>query len=291
MTVPTRPRSRPAAPGRAGRLPADRRIAERRKAIAAARVRRRRRLLGGGLLAVALLVGLVQLARSPLFGLAGVRVEGSRVLSPDQVVAAAGVRPGEPYLGIDLVAARRRVAALVWVAQVRVTRSYPAGLRIVVVERTPAATVRAEGRWWLVTADGVVLAAAAARPPDLPYIADVPLPLGIWPGTRLPAGNPLGNALAVLGGMRADLARQVGGVTARSIDGLELRLRDGTRVLYGLAAEQPAKDAAVLLVRRQLAKEGRRLERIDVRTPSTPTVVATPQPARPPSEPTGTGQR
>ena len=280
-----------AEPRAARRPSADRRIAERRKAIAAARVRRRRRTLGGGLLAVALLAGLVQLARSPLFGLAGVRVQGTVVLSRAEVVAAAAVRPGEPYLGIDLNAVRRRLAALPRVARVRVTRAYPASLRITIVERTPAASLSARGRWWLVTADGVVLGAAPARPPGLPYVADVPVPDGIGPGTRLPAGNPLGNALAALGGMRAELARQVTGVTARSLDGLQLRLRDGTRVLYGLAAEQPAKDAAVLLVRRQLAKEGRRLVRIDVRTPSTPTVVATGEPAKPSEEPAKPGQR
>jgi cell division protein FtsQ len=271
----------PAEPAAPGRPPPDRRIAERRKAIVAARLRRRRRRLGGGLLALVLLVGLAQLARSPLFGLAGVRVEGTAVLTRAEVLAAAGVRPGEPYLGIDLGAVRRRVAALPRVARVRVTRAYPASLRIAVVERTPAASLSARGRYWLVTADGVVLDAAPARPPGLPYVADVPVPAGIQPGSRLPAGNPLGNALAALGGMRPELARQVAGVTARSLDGLELRLQDGARVLYGLAAEQPAKDAAVLLVRRQLAKQGRRLVRIDVRTPSTPTVVATPQPANP----------
>jgi hypothetical protein len=47
-------------------------------------------------------------------------------------------------------------------------------------------------------------------------------------------------------------------------------------VLYGLAVDQPAKDAAVLLIRRTLKKEGREAQRIDVRNPSAPTVRATP---------------
>lgn len=272
------------------RPPTDRRMAERRKAIATARVRRRRRRLGGLLLAAALLAGVVQLARSPLFGLESVRVSGTVTLRRDQVVAAAGVHPGERYLGIDLGAVRRRVAALPRVQSVRVSRAYPASLRIAIVERTPAAVLQAGGRWWLVTADGFVLDAAPARPAGLPYVAQVPVPDGLRPGSRLPAGNPLANALAVLGGMRPELARQVTGVAARSLDGLELRLRDGSRVLYGLAEEQPAKDAAVLLVRRQLAKQGRRLARIDVRAPSTPTVVATGEPANPAEEPAKAGQ-
>jgi cell division protein FtsQ len=253
---------------------ADRRIAERRKAIAAARVRRRRRQLGWGLLALALAVGTVQLARTPLFGLAAIRVEGTRALGRDQVLAAADVRPGQPYLGLDLEAIRRRVAALPRVAAARVVRDYPASLRIVVSERPPVASVRKAAVYWLVAADGTVLDATRQRPADLPHVAGVPLPADLRPGSRLAPGNPLANALSALGGMRPELRRQVVAVHARSLDGLEFRLRDGSRVLYGLAVEQPAKDAAVLLVRRTLAKEGKEVERIDVRNPAAPTVRA-----------------
>ncbi|HEX8132744.1 MAG TPA: FtsQ-type POTRA domain-containing protein [Actinomycetes bacterium] len=264
--------ARQAPPAR--RQAADRRIAERRKAIASARVRRRRRRLGWGLLALALAVGTVQLARTPLFGLATIHVEGTSALDRREVLDAAAVRPGEPYLGLDLEAIRRRVAALPRVAMARVVRDYPASLRIVVTERTPVASVRTRAVSWLVAADGTVLEATRQPPAGLPQVGSVPLPADVHPGSRLPPGNPLANALAALGGMRPDLRRQVVAVHAPSLDGLEFGLRDGTRVLYGLAVEQPAKDAAVLLVRRTLAKEGREVARIDVRNPSAPTVRA-----------------
>jgi cell division protein FtsQ len=264
--------ARQAPPAR--RQAADRRIAERRKTIAGARVRHRRRQLGWGLLALALVVGTVQLARTPLFGLAAVRVEGTKALGRDEVLAAAAVRPGEPYLGLDLEAIRHRVEALPRVAAARVVRDYPASLRIVVTERTPVASVRRRTVSWLVAADGTVLEAARQPPAGLPQVGSVPLPADVHPGSRLPPGNPLANALAALGGMRPDLRRQVIAVHARSLDGLEFGLRGGTLVLYGLAVEQPAKDAAVLLVRRTLAREGRGVVRIDVRNPSAPTVRA-----------------
>jgi cell division protein FtsQ len=262
------------APPARRRPSADRRIAERRKAITAARVRRRRRQLGWGLLALALAVGTVQLARTPLFGLAAVHVQGTSALHRGDVLAAAAVRPGEPYLGLDLEAIRHRVEALPRVAAARVVRDYPASLRIIITERTPVASVRKRTFSWLVAADGTVLEATRRPPADLPQVASVPLPADVHPGSRLPPGNPLANALAALGGMRPDLRAQVIAVHARSLDGLEFGLRDGTRVLYGLAAEQPAKDAAVLLVRRTLAREGREVVRIDVRNPSAPTVRA-----------------
>jgi cell division protein FtsQ len=259
-----------------GRPPADRRIADRRKAILAARVRRRRRVLGWALATLALAVGVAYLIRTPLFGLSAVRVDGVRAVSRAEVLAASGVRVGEPYLGLDLDAIRGRVAALPRVAAVRVARDYPSSLRITVTERPAVASVSAGSVYWLVAADGTVLDAAGRRPRDLPYVASVPLPDGVGPGTRLPPGNELANALAALGGMAPRLEAQVAGVNARSLDSLEFTLKDGTRVLYGLAVDQPAKDAAVLLVRRTLKREGREAQRIDVRNPSTPTVKATP---------------
>ena len=263
-----------AAPG--GRAPADQRIAERRKAILAARVRRRRRVLGWSLVAIALAVGVAYLIRTPLFGLSAVRVEGTQAVTRAEVLKASKVRLGEPYLGLDLAAIRARVAALPRVAAVEVARDYPSSLRITVTERRPVASVSAAGRYWLVAADGTVLDPAGRRPADLPYVAEVPLPAGMGPGTRLPPGNELANALTALGGMDQRLERQVTGVSARTLDSLEFTLRDGARVLYGLAVDQPAKDAAVLLVRRTLKKEGREAKRIDVRNPSAPTVTATP---------------
>jgi cell division protein FtsQ len=263
-----------AAPKR--RPPADRRIAERRKAIIAARVRRRRRILGWSLAALALAFGVAYLIRTPLFGLSAVRVEGTRMVTEAEVVAASQVRLGEPYLGLDLAAIRARVAALPRVAAVRVARDYPSSLRITVRERPPVASVSSGSVFWLVAADGTVLDAAGRRPAELPYVAAVPLPDGIRPGSRLPPGNELANALTALGGMAPQLKRQVTGVNARSLDSLEFTLKDGSRVLYGLAVDQPAKDAAVLLVRRTLKREGREAQRIDVRNPSAPTVRATP---------------
>jgi cell division protein FtsQ len=168
------------------------------------------------------------------------------------------------------------VAALPRVAAVEVTRDYPSSLHIAVTERPAVASVSSGSLFWLVAADGTVLDSAAARPPALPYVAGVPLPGGVGPGSRLPPGNELANALTALGGMDPKLEREVTGVAARSLDSLEFTLEDGTHVLYGLAVDQPAKDAAVLLVRRTLKREGREAQRIDVRNPSSPTVMATP---------------
>jgi cell division protein FtsQ len=274
---------RAGASGRAGggatprrRPAADRRIAERRKAILAARVRRRRRILGWALAAIAMAAGVAWLIRTPLFGLSAVRVSGTQAVTHAEVLEASRVRIGEPYMALDLAAIGDRVAALPRVAAVRVARDYPSSLRITVTERPPVASISGGSVYWLVAADGTVLDAAGRRPADLPYVAGVPLPDGVRPGSRLPPGNELANALTALGGMAPQLKRQVSGVNARTLDSLEFTLKDGSTVLYGLAVDQPAKDAAVLLIRRTLKREGREAQRIDVRNPSAPTVRATP---------------
>jgi cell division protein FtsQ len=256
------------------RLLTDRRLLERRRELIAGRVRRRRRQVLAGAILLVVGVGLYQVARSPLFGLSAVRVRGADAATRAAVLAAAGLHPGEPYLSIRLDAVRRRVAALPAVASVKVSRAYPSSLRITVVERRPAAVASSGSQRWLVAGDGTVLERASARPAGLPLVGGVPLPPGVRPGTRLPPGNSLANALAAVDGMDPALRRQVTAVTARSIDSLQFQLRGGALVIYGLAERQAAKDAAVLLVQKQLRSEGKQVVRIDVRSPSTPTVVA-----------------
>jgi cell division protein FtsQ len=277
------PRTRPA---RGGRRPAprpadrrgasapDRRLAERRREVVRERVRRRRQQLAWCLALILAALGVSKLVVSPLFGLSAVRVRGTTVLSEDEVLAASGVRVGEPYLSVDPAAIRRRLEAMPWVGHADVRREYPSSLRITVVERTPVASIIAARRYLLVAADGVVLKAATAKPPGVPFVADVPVPAGIDPGARLPADGPLSNAIDALGGLRPELARLVVAVQARSVDDLRFRLRGGMRVLYGLAADQPAKDTAVLLISNKLRREGRKVMLIDVRNPSAPTVVS-----------------
>ena len=255
----------------------DRRLAARRRALAAAQVRRRRRQVLLGTLAFLAALGLWQLVRSPLFGLTGVTVTGTSRLSPEEVVAAAGVRRGQPVLSVDEAAVRARVEAMTWVRAASVRRDYPAGLRIHVTERRPAAKVAGrDGRWWLVAADGVVLAPAGGggAPAGLPMVREAPLAAPVRPGDRLPAGGAVANALAALRGLRPELARQVRGVHAPSIDGLWFRLASGAQLMYGLAAQQAAKDTAALMLLDTARKQGKQVIRIDVRAPSRPTLLA-----------------
>src|SRR4029453_2649097 len=103
---------------------------------------------------------------------------------------ASKVRLGEPYLGLDLNAIQARVAALPRVAAVRVKRDYPSTLRSTVTERPPVAVVSPANRfagslYCRCAAAAPSPAPVASRSAALPYVASVPLPDGVRPGSRL----------------------------------------------------------------------------------------------------------
>jgi cell division protein FtsQ len=81
-----------------------------------------------------------------------------RVHTPIEALAeAVGVERGEPILGLDLDAVRRRVETIGWVRQATVWRQLPDTLHIEIVEREPFARWQIDGRVYLIDADGKVL--------------------------------------------------------------------------------------------------------------------------------------
>jgi cell division protein FtsQ len=258
----------------ADRAGMERRLAERRLAILREGGRRRRRILGVALLVACFAAVLWKLSGSSLFELTGIEVSGNDALSTAQVVAAAGVADGEPILNVDTVEVRARIERLPYVAHATVARVPPAGLRIEITERRPAATVGDADHPWLVAADGTVLAPAqgANATAGLPNLKALPGDPPS-PGMRYPATGPFANALAAVQGMDPRLRRLVTGIEAPSVEGLRFTLGGGAVLTYGRAERQAAKDAAALLLLRN-AKAGRKeVARVDVRAPRTPVLV------------------
>lgn len=108
-----------------------------------------------------LLLALLAIVGATLLSNLAIRVEsisvsGNERVTEAQILAATGVKVGDPLLwvGRDQLA---RAAELPWIARIAAVRSLTGEVRIVVGERVPAATVIGDGVRFVVAADGVVL--------------------------------------------------------------------------------------------------------------------------------------
>lgn len=161
----------------------------------------------------------------------GVDVEGTKVLSDEQVVAAAGVPTGQALARVDLAAIRDRIEALAPVASVDVSRQWPDEILIRVEERTAVAAVEIDGTLRGMDASGVVFRDFARRPARLPLV-------------KVPGGirdEALVEGAAVVGALPFRLARKVEYVEVRTVDAISLHLRDGRLVKWGSAGRSADK--------------------------------------------------
>ncbi|MFW6775302.1 cell division protein FtsQ/DivIB [Nocardioides sp. CPCC 205120] len=212
-------------------------------------------VVGSVLAAAAALVWLVFF--SSVLAVATVEVDGTRVLTVDEVRAVADVPEGRPLARVDLDAISRRVDALAAVSQVEVTRAWPDGVRIAVTEREVVAVVERGTSLRGVDADGVAFRSYDELPPDVPVVQLDPA-----------AGDEAVREVArVVGAMPAQTAAQVATITAVTVDEITLELRDGAVVVWGSAEESAAK-GEVLDV---LLAQGLEVEEYDVSVPSRPT--------------------
>jgi cell division protein FtsQ len=193
-----------------------------------------------------------------VLGVRTVTVTGvGRVLTADQVRAAAAVPDGQPLARLDTGAVADRVRSLAGVARVAVSRSWPGTVRITVTERRGVAVVRRDGVGWFVDGSGVVFQRHPAGRRTLPLLS-VPAASPDDPSTRA--------ALTALTALPAEVAKQVTEVRAPTPESVTLTLTRGRTVLWG-GAEQPAAKAAVLTA--LLRRPG---TRYDISTPSVVTV-------------------
>lgn len=217
----------------------------------AARARaRRRRMLTAWLLAVACVgVGGWVLLVSPWGTVRTVTVTGTDRIPAEQVHALADPQAGRPLVLVDTGALAAQVRSLRLVADARVSRVWPGGLRVAVTERRPVAALPAAGgRYTLVDREGVQVEVAARAPRDVPVV-EVDL---VTAGPRA-----VRSALDSLAVMPAAVRGQVREVGAASGDGVWFRLAGGDTVVWGDAGEAGLKGAALVALQRQTERERR----------------------------------
>ena len=139
--------------------------------------------LGGVLITVAIIA--LYTPWFPIFDLREVAVSGNKETTALDVARAANLRGGVGLLSVSLRTTAKRVSALPWVENVRVRRSFPHGINIQVIERSPVARVMLTGSACALIGEGGVVVAIDCKGRDgTPLLKGVSLSKA-EPGGRL----------------------------------------------------------------------------------------------------------
>lgn len=210
-----------------------------------------------------------RIATWPGFASRSVAVSGTSHVTIADVLKRAAIPNDRNVWLIDKHAAEARVDALPWVQTTRVHRSLPANVRIVVVERTPAACVQTASARYLVDAAGHVIETSCNAAPRAVVIG--------WPGLGPQhAGSviditQLTRFLADLQILRASHLEPVYSDFDR-FGGLDVTLSGGIVVRFGDDRDLAQKARLVDPILQAYGKRTRDVAIIDLRAPATPVV-------------------
>lgn len=199
------------------------------------KAKRRKRILLGTIGALAALVAgiLAAAVYSPVLALQTVTVEGTKLLTTEQIQTALAPLQGKPLPQISDGDVTALLQPLVQVKEVSTQARPPSTLQVKVTERVPVALVKQGDAHQLVDADGVTLSDSADP-------AATQLPVIDGGGGTLP--KDLFHAITgVLGALPADVLARLSNASAKSVDAVELKLVDGQTIVWGNSGEKELK--------------------------------------------------
>lgn len=215
---------------------------------------------------VVLILAWYGLTRSQAFEIRDIEVEGNKNLSTGEVLEVAAVADGTTLLRVDAGETAERLQELSWVADVRVSRSFPSTLRIVIEERVPSVLVDTGVTFWYVDERARVIAESVPTTGGvLPVVRDLP-DFVAEPG-YISDSETLSNAIDVLNGISDELASTVRVITAPSVNETTLLTASGVEILMGEAVRLEEKS---VLVQDILAERAGQVVFIDVRSVERP---------------------
>lgn len=196
---------------------------------------------------------------TPVLGVRTVEVDGTGLLSTEQVREAVAVPQDEPLARVDLGKVRDRVRALPAVERVVVRRSWPSTLVVEIVERTAVAAVPwANGKQFtLIDGSGVPFRKVAAQP------AGMPLMRLAKPG---PDDQNTRSGLIVLAAIDPRLRAELLAVSVAAPAQIKLELSDGRTIVWGDDTESDTKSQVATALLKKAKNE------IDVSAPSLVTI-------------------
>lgn len=196
---------------------------------------------------VGLMIGVViivlLLLTSPILSVRKVDVEGVVYADTDLISAIVESVKGEPILTVDLDAAEKKLLAIPWVRQARVSMHLPARVTIEVVERSPIAFFRSvDGFNRVIDRDGRVLDVIEGDPTDYTPI--------IGTGPNISAGQtveqPFLGAAELINALPAELRARLLTVTVSPEGEVSLALTNDVEVLFGRPDDFQVKLVAVV---------------------------------------------
>ncbi|MFD0314385.1 cell division protein FtsQ/DivIB [Streptomyces flavalbus] len=212
-----------------------------------------------------------------LYGSSWLRVEwvtvsGTRVLTPAQVREAADVPLGAPLASLDTGAIETRLRRkLPRIDAVDVVRSWPHGIGLKVVERTPVLLMENPdnaGGFVEVDKEGVRFATVSRAIKDVPVLELAPSRSGSAGASlrRFGEGRLVREAVRTVAALPAGVARDTRTVKVRSYDAISLELDGGRTVAWGSSEKGAAKARALTA----LMKAAPGARHFDVSVPTAP---------------------
>lgn len=204
----------------------------RSRRIAVRREEGRRRLRWFTIVGLVVGVGVIilLLLTSPILSVRKVDVEGVVYADTDLISSIVESVKGEPILTVDLDAAEKKLLAIPWVRQARVSMHLPARVTIEVVERSPIAFFRSvDGFNRVIDRDGRVLDVIEGDPTDYTRI--------IGTGPNISAGQtveqPFLGSAELINALPADLRARLLSVSVSPEGEVSLALTNDVEVLFG----------------------------------------------------------
>ena len=227
------------------------------------RKRIRRNIIVAASIVAALVAGLLVAAvYSPVFAVRSVAVDGTRMLTPEQVQGALEPLHGKPLPQVSDDDVRKLLEPLVQVKAVTSEARPPSVLVVHVQERTPVALVKQGEVFQLVDVDGVQL--GTTQDPT-----SIQLP--VIDGGAGVIGKDLFKAITgVLAALPADVLAKLSDASAKSVDAVELKLVDGQTIVWGNAGEKELKAKVLSALLKAPANPKNPVQVYDVSVPRHP---------------------
>ncbi len=200
---------------------------------------------------------------SAIFDLRSLHIRGNVHLTKGQVAKVGDLTAQVNVLWTMPGTIERRLERHPWIREAHVSRTLPSALTVVIKERRPVAVLPDEGA--VVAPDGKVLG-KNERGGGLPMIS-----------AAVPAGGDetvlSQTGLAVARTIPAKVRRLIQDITISETGRVQLRLRDGTVVVYGDPSDMRLKSAVLQAILRWTTSTGTTPKTIDVSVPGAPTLV------------------